>query len=153
MKMVRKTSVGTKGTHAVNVLLAYDNLHNCAAMLNLLDRISTRMRDKKLFNVNAVKFGLLEHMDPLNWTASDADAIELAMVAFSEEGAPRAGFLRWLESWAKRQAGKEAGLGLLPMGPHTGRSVRRVVRSLRGIAARNGLGFICDAETTCPAPC
>jgi hypothetical protein len=144
MKMVQKTSVDTKGAQAVNVLLAYDNARTCAASLKMLDRISNRLRDQRLFNVNAFKFGLLEHMDPLKWTAAGADAVELAMVAFGEQGVPGVGFLRWVESWAKRHAGKNAGLGLLPLGSHSAKSVRRVVRVLRGIAQRNGLGFIYD---------
>jgi hypothetical protein len=144
--MVQKASVDTKETRAVHVLLAYDNPRTCAAMLKMLDRISTRLRDQKLFNVNAFKFGLLENMDPLKWTAASADAVELVMVAFSDEGIPGARLLRWLEKWARSHAGKEAGLGLLPMGPHTGQPVRRVVRALRKMSARHGLGFIYDVE-------
>jgi hypothetical protein len=153
MKVARENSVDSKETHAVNVLLAYDNPRTCAASLRMLERISKRLHDKKLFNVNAFKFGLLEQMDPLKWTAAGAEAVELAMVAFGEEGVPGAGLLRWLENWARSHAGKNAGLGLLPMGPHTGESVRRAVRTRRGIAARHGLGFIYDSESPCPEPC
>ena len=146
MKTVRKASVDSRETPAINVLLAYDNPRTCAEMMRMLDRIATRLRAKKLFNVNAFKFGLLERMDPRKWTPARAHAVELAMVAFGEEDIPEANFLRWLENWAKRHAGKAAGLGLLPMGPHSGQSVRRVVRTVRGIAARHGLGFIYDVE-------
>jgi hypothetical protein len=153
MKVARENSVDSKEPHAVNVLLAYDNPSTCAASLHMLERISKRLHDKKLFNVNAFTFGLLEQMDPLKWTAASAEAVELAMVAFGEEGVPGAGVLRWLEGWAKSHAGKEAGLGLLPMGRHTEKSVRRAVRVIKAIAARYGLGFIYDPESACPEPC
>jgi hypothetical protein len=153
MKVARENSVDSKEAHAVNVLLAYDNPGTCAASLRMLDRISKRLHDKKLFNVNAFKFGLLEKMDPLKWTAASAEVVELAMVAFGEQGVPGAGVLRWLEGWAKSHAGMEAGLGLLPMGRQTGKSVRRAVRAIKGIAARHGLGFIYEAESPCQEPC
>jgi len=147
MKTSRVSSTDAKAPQSVNVLLAYDNPRTCAAMLKILDRVSTRLRDKKLFNVNAFKFGLLERMDPFKRTAASPDSVELAMVGFSDGSIPDAGLLRWLDHWAKSHAGKVAGLGLLPMGPRTGASVRRVVRALQKIAARHRLGFIYEPET------
>jgi hypothetical protein len=139
-------SVNGKKSQSVNVLLAYDNPRTCAAMLKMLDRISTRLRDKKLFNVNAFKLGLLENMDPSKWTAAGTDAVELAMVAVSDGSVPGACLLRWMEKWAKSHAGKAAGLCFLPMGRQTEQSVRSFVRALKGIAARYDLGFIYEPE-------
>jgi hypothetical protein len=105
------------------------------------------VRANALLNVNAFRFGLLEQMDPCQWTAAGAPAAELAVVAFSEAGPPGAGFLRWLENWVKCHAGKNAALGLVPLGKATGKSVHRVVRILRKMAARHGLDFIYDAHS------
>jgi len=146
MKTAREDSSTTTNPHAINVLLAYDTAGTCGAFLKMLDRISTRLRDKKLFNVKAFKFGLLEQIDPRKWAAASADETELAVVAFGEVGAPGADLLRWVENWAARHEGMNAALGLLPMGALPGKSVRRVVRALRDIATRHGLGFIYDAE-------
>jgi hypothetical protein len=146
MKTSPESSVVTKGAEPVNVLLAYDNSRTCAASLKMLDRISTRLHDQGLFNVNAFTFGLLERMDPFKWTSASANAAELVMVAFSKEGVPGARLLRWLENWAKNHSGQEAGLGLLPLGPQTARSVRRTVRALKKIAARHDVGFIYEAN-------
>jgi hypothetical protein len=142
MKMARKISAGIKETHAVHVLLAYDNPRTCSAILGMFDRISARLCDKALFKVNAIKFSLLASMDPAQCGAS-----ELAVVAFGEAGAPGAALLSWLENWAECHAGKEAALGLLPLGPTSSNSVRRVVRISKDIATRYGLGFICDPES------
>jgi hypothetical protein len=147
MKTSRESSTDAKAPQSVNVLLAYDNPRTCAAMLKVLDRVSTRLRDKKLFNVNAFRFGLLKRMDPFIRTAATPDSVELAMVGFSGGSIPDAGLLRWLDNWAKSHAGKVAGLGLLPMGPRTGESVRSFVQALREIAARYRLGFIYEPET------
>jgi len=147
MKMARKTSVESKETHAVNVLLAYDNPGTCSAILGMFNRISARLRDKTLFKVNAFKFSLLERMDPVHCAAGRAGTPELAVVAFGEGGAPGAALLGWLENWAEDHAGKEAALGLLPMGPAMSKPVRRFVRIARDIATRHGLGFIYDAES------
>ncbi len=146
MKTSKESSVAAKGAEAVNVLLAYDNSQTCAASLKMLDRISNRLRDQGLFNVNAFKFGLLERMDPFKRMSPSVNAAELVMVAFSKEGVPGAGLLQWLENWAKNHAGKEAVLGLLPFGPQTGQSLRRTVRALKGIAARHDVGFIYEME-------
>jgi hypothetical protein len=132
--------------YQINVLLAYDSDRTCGAILGMFDRISTRLRDKSIFNVNAFRFGLLERMDPFQRTASRAGAAELVMVAFGEEGAPGAGLLRWLENWAELHEGQDSALGFLPLGTKPGEPVRRVVRALRKIAARHSLRFICGAE-------
>jgi hypothetical protein len=153
MKTARKYSVETKGTHAVNVLLAYDNPRACSAILGMFDRISGRLHDEKLFKINAFKFSLLERMDPLQCDAVGAGTPELAVVAFGEPGAPGAALLGWLEHWAERHAGKEAALGLLPMGPATSEPVQRFVRTTKDIAARHGLGFIYDSEAPCQELC
>jgi hypothetical protein len=147
MKTSRESSKSARSPQPVNILLAYDSPRTCAATMKMLDRISTRLQDKGLFNVNAFKFGLLENMDPLQGTAANADAVELAMVAFNAGSAPGAGLLRWFENWARGHAGREAGLGLLPLGRQTGQSVRRMARALREIAARYKLGFIYQPET------
>jgi hypothetical protein len=146
MKMPPKASRRTEESCMVSVLLAYDTARTCGSILGMLDRISTRLRDKKLFCVKAFKFGLLEQMDPLKWKAGRPGATELAMVAFGDEGPPGADLLRWLEKWAKRHAGQDAALGLLPMGLPSSQSVRRVVLALKEMAARHSLGFICDAR-------
>jgi hypothetical protein len=145
--MARKASVDTKATHAVNVLLAYDNPRTCSAILGMFHRISAQLRDKSLFKVNAFKFSLLERMDPVQCAPDGADAPELAVVAFGEAGAPGAALLGWLENWAQGHAGQEAALGLLPMGPAISKPARRAVRIARKIATRHGLGFIYDAES------
>jgi len=142
MKTAREDYPGAKDSHSIQVLLAYDTDATCGAILKMLDRISARLRDKKLFHVNAFKFGLLEQMDIRKWIAARPQEAELAVVAFGEAGAPGADLLQWLENWASRHEGGNAALGLLPMGALTGKSVRHVVRSLRKIAARHGVGFI-----------
>jgi hypothetical protein len=146
MKHAGENIPAPNDSHPVHVLLAYDTTRTCRAILEMLHRISTQLRDQKLFDVKAFKFGLLEQMDPLKWTAADPQEAELAVVAFGETGAPGADFLRWLEHWAARHEGQNAALGLLPMGVFTGQSVRHLVRSLRKIAARHGLGFIYNPE-------
>src|SRR5271168_2712125 len=98
MKMTRTDSASTGHAQSIHVLLAYDTARTCGAMLEMLDRISTRLRDKKLFSVRAFKFGLLEEMDTVKWTAAKTDEAELAVVAFDEGSAPGAGLLRWLEN-------------------------------------------------------
>src|SRR5271154_621297 len=147
MKMTQKASVDSKGTHAVNVLLAYDSPRTCSAILKMFNRISARLRDKTLFKVNAIRFSLLERMDPVQCANARPGTPELAVVAFGETGIPGAALLGWLENWAQRHAGKEAALGLLPMGPATSKSVRRFVRIAKDIATRHGLGFIYDTES------
>ncbi len=147
MKNKSGHALGGKQPFALNILLAYDNARTCRAVLEMLDRISTRVRAKTRFNVNAFKFGLLEQMDPVKWTAAGARAAELAVVAFGEAGVPGARFLRWLENWGRFHAGKDAALGLIPVGRATGQSVRRIVRILKESAARHHLDFIYDAES------
>jgi hypothetical protein len=153
---VRQQKMKTKGGHApgakdpymLNVLLAYDNARTCGATLDLLDRISTRLRATTRLNVNAFTFGLLEQMDPCKWkAAAGAKAAELVIVAFGEAGAPGAGLLRWLENWGQCHADKNAAVGLIPMGRATGASVRRTVRALKDTAARHGLDFIYGADS------
>jgi hypothetical protein len=146
MKKEGEMTVETGGSYQINVLVAYDSAPTCSAILDMFDRISTRLRDKQLFNVNAFRFGLLERMDPCSWTAAGAGAAELVMVAFGEAGPPGAGLLRWLESWAEHHQGQDSALGFLPLGANAGEPVRRVVRTLRKIAARHGLRFIYGAE-------
>ena len=146
MKTSRESSVLAKGAESVNVLLAYDNSRTCAASLKMLARISNRLHDQGLFNINAFTFGFLERMDPFKRTSASANAAELVMVAFSKEGVPGTRLLRWLENWARNHSGEEAGLGLLPLGPQTGQSVRRTVRALKRIAARHDVGFIYEAS-------
>ena len=146
MKKTGEITAESKDSYKINVLLAYDSTPTCGAILRMFDRISTRLRDKKIFNVRAFKFGLLERMDPFKWPATRAGAAELVMVAFGEEGAPGAGLLRWLENWAKQHEGQDSALGFLPLGANAGKSVRRVVRALKKIAARHGLRFIYGAE-------
>ena len=147
MKKTGEIRVESKNPYKINVLLAYDSAPTCGAILGMFDRISTRLRNKQLFNVNAFRFGLLERMDPFKWTAAGADAAELVMVAFGEKGAPGADLLSWLENWAKRHEGRDSALGFLPMGVKAGEPVRRVVRTLRKIAARHGLRFIYGGGT------
>lgn len=146
MKTNSEHAPGSRDPYLLNVLLAYDNACTCSAILDMLDRVSTRLRAKPPLNVNAFRFGLLERMDPRKWTAAGARAAELAVVAFAEAGAPGASLLRWLENWGACHAGTEAALGLIPMGRATGQSVRRIVRILRKTAARHGLDFIYGAE-------
>jgi hypothetical protein len=153
MKMAQKSSVDSGETHAVNVLLAYDNPRACSAILRMFDRISGHLRDERLFKINAFKFSLLERMDPVQCDIGGVGTPELAVLAFGSTGAPGVALLRWLENWAKRHAGKEAALGLLPMGAVTSASVRRFVRIARDIATRHGLGFIYHAESPCGEPC
>jgi hypothetical protein len=147
MKLAPKTSVDTRKRHAIHVLLAYDSPRTCRAILRMFDRISARLRDKALFKVNAFKFGLLASMDPVQCGAGEAGMPELAVVAFGKSGTPGAELLSWLENWAECHAGKEAALGLLPLGPVSSASVRRAVRISKDIATRYSLGFICDAES------
>jgi len=142
-----KKALGAKAPYLLNVLLAYDDARTCGATLDMLDRISTRLRATTRLNVNAFRFGLLEQMDPRRWTAAGARAADLAVVAFGEAGAPGAGLLRWLENWGACHEDTNAALGLIPMGRATGASVRRVVRILKETAARHGLDFICGAES------
>jgi hypothetical protein len=147
MKNALEETSSVQDPHAVRVLLAYDTPRTCGDILEMLDRISTRLRDKKLFSVKAFRFSLLEQMDPRKWTAAKPEEAELAVVAFGESGAPGADLLRWLENWAASHEGQNAALGLMPIGAFKGDSVRRVVRSLRKIAARHGLGFIYNEDT------
>ncbi len=146
MKKKDKKAPGGKDPYLLNILLAYDNARTCCATLDMLDRISTRLRATTRLNVNAFRFGLLEQMDPRRWKAAGAWAADLAVVAFGEAGAPGAGLLRWLENWGACHEDKNAALGLIPMGRATGASVRRVVRILKNTAARHGLDFIYGAE-------
>ena len=146
MKTAGEITVVATDPFKINVLLAYDSVQTCGAILGMFDRISTRLCDKKIFNVRAFKFGLLERMDPLKWPAARAGAAELMMVAFGEEGAPGAGLLRWLENWAENQEGQDSALGFLPMNTNADAPVHRVVRALRKIAARHDLRFIYGAE-------
>jgi hypothetical protein len=143
---VKKASSG-KDPYLLNVLLAYDNDSTCGATLDMLNRISNRLRTTTKLNVNAFRFGLLEQMDPCRWTAEGARAADLAVVAFGETGAPEAGLLRWLEKWGECHADKSAALGLIPMGRATGASVRRIVRVLKKTASRYGLDFIYGTES------
>jgi hypothetical protein len=147
MKRTHEVTPMAKDPHSIHVLLAYDNGRTCGAILEMLDRISSRLREKKLFSVKAFRFGLLEQMDPGKWAAANPEEAELAVVAFGQTGAPGANLLRWLENWAELHAGQNAALGLLPMGTFTGNSMRHVVQSLRKIAARHGLGFIYGADS------
>jgi hypothetical protein len=147
MNMARKISMDTKETQAVNVLLAYDNPRTCSMILGMFNRISSQLRDKTLFKVNAFNFILLESMDPGHCATGGAGTPELALVAFGGADAPGAALLSWLENWAESRAGKEAALGLLPLGHATSAPVRRFVRIARDIATRHGLGFIYDAES------
>jgi hypothetical protein len=147
MKKKGEHALGAKDPYMVNVLLAYDNARTCREILDMLDRVSTRVRAKTMLNVNAFRFGLLEQMDPLKWTAAGGWAAELAVVAFGEAGPPGAALLRWLENWGKCHADKNAALGLIPMGRATGESVRRIVRILKKTAARHGLDFIYGADS------
>src|ERR1700733_7391745 len=142
MKKTDENTGGIKNPYKINVLLAYDSAGTCGAILGMFDRIATRLRNKKLFNVNAFRFGLLERMDPFQWSTADAGAAELVMVAFGEKGAPGVGLMRWLENWAQHHEGQDSALGFLPIGASAGEPVLRVVRSLRKIAARHGLRFI-----------
>ena len=146
MKKAREMTLGNKDSYHINVLLAYDSAPTCGTILDMFDRISTRLRDKKLFNVNAFRFGLLERMDPFKWKSARAGEAELVMVAFGEEGPPGAGLLRWLENWAQQHEGQDSALGFLPLGAKAGEPVRRVVQALQKIAARHGLRFIYGAE-------
>jgi hypothetical protein len=145
-KTSEMTDAEQNDSYQINVLLAYDSDRTCGAILGMFDRISTRLRDKKIFNVNAFRFGLLERMEPFKRTAPEAGAAELVMVAFGEEGAPGAGLLRWLENWAEHHEGQDSALGILPLGAKAGEPVRRFVRALRKIAARHSLRFIYGAE-------
>jgi hypothetical protein len=138
---------GAKEPYTLKVLLAYDNAGTCRAMLDMLDRVSTRLRAQAQLNVNAFRFGLLEQMDPHKWPAAGEWAAELAVVAFGEAEPPGAGLLRWLEKWGKCHADKHAALGLVPLASVTSKSVRRIVRTLRATAARHGLDFIYDAAS------
>src|SRR5580658_10031942 len=123
MKTAREMTVETGDSYQINVLLAYDSAPTCGAILGMFDRISTRLRDKKIFNVRAFKFGLLERMDPFKWTAAKAGAAELVMVAFGEAGPPGASLLRWLENWAEQHEGQDSALGFLPLGADAGEPV------------------------------
>jgi len=145
MKTVDETYLDGSERPSVRVLLAYDNARSCGAILDMLARISARLREKTLFNVNAFKFGLLERMDTLQCPSPDAEA-ELAVVVFGQDGVPGAGLLRWLEIWASRHAGKNAALSLFLRGNAASESARRIVQTLKEMAARHGLSFICDAE-------
>ncbi len=138
---------GQREPYLLNVLLAYDNARTRRAILDMLDRVSHRVRAKTRFNVNALRFGLLEQMDPCKWTAAGARAAELAVVAFGEARVPGAGLLRWLEKWGRCHEHKDAALGLVHLGRSTGQSVRRIVRILQQTAARHGLEFIYDAHS------
>ena len=142
MKKTGEMTAESKNPQKINVLLAYDSAQTCGAILGMFERISTRLRNKQLFNVNAFRFGLLERMDPFKWTAAGTGTAELVMVAFGEKGAPGAALLSWLENWAQRHQGQDSALGFLPMGVKPGEPVRRVVRTLRRIAARHSLRFI-----------
>jgi hypothetical protein len=146
MKTAVENTGETAGAYQINVLLAYDSAPTCGAILSMFERISARLCDQKLFNVNAFKFGLLERMDLFKWASAGAGAADLVMVACGGEGAPGASLLRWLEDWAEHHAGRDSALGFLPMGALAGEPVRRLVRSLRTIAARHGLRFIYGAE-------
>lgn len=138
-----------KEPFVLNILLAYDNARTCRAILEMLDRISSRVRAKARVNVNAFRFGLLEQMDPVKWTAAGARAAQLAVVAFGDAGAPGAPLLRWLDKWGRCHADADAALGLIPLGPATSQSVRRIVRLLRATAARHHLDFIYDPSPAC----
>ncbi|HEY3860620.1 MAG TPA: hypothetical protein VGO59_01925 [Verrucomicrobiae bacterium] len=131
--------------YQINVLLAYDSAQTRSAIVGMFDRISSHLRDKKIFNVNAFRFGLLERADRFHLMASSASA-ELVMVAFGDSGVPGAGLLSWLESWAEQHAGQDSALGFLPVGAIAGEPVRRMVRALGSIAARHGLRFICGGQ-------
>jgi hypothetical protein len=146
MKKTGEMTVESKDPYKINVLLAYDSAPTCGAILSMFDRISSRLRDKKIFNVKAFKFGLLERMDPFKWPVAKAGAAELVMVAFGDEGAPGAGLLRWLENWAQQHEGQDSALGFLPLAADAGEPVRHVVRALQKIAARHGLRFIYGVE-------
>ncbi len=137
----------SKSTPAIHVILAYDTARTRGAIFKMLGRISDKLHNKRLFNVNAFKFGLLQQMDSATWSAGNSAEAELAVVAFNESSAPGADFLRWLDGWAQCHAGKNAALGLLPMGIVTSRSVQRVVRELKKIASRHGLGFIYNEDS------
>jgi hypothetical protein len=147
MKKQSGKAPATKDPYLLNVLLAYDDARTCGATLDMLDRISSRLRATTRLNVNAFRFGLLEQMDPRRWTAAGARAADLAVVAFGEAGVPGAKLLRWLEKWGECHADKNAALGLVPMGRATGASVRRIVRTLKETAARYGLDFIYGADS------
>jgi hypothetical protein len=147
MKTKGGHALGAKNPHMLNVLLAYDNARTCSATLDLLDRISKRLRASTRFHVNAFTFGLLEQMDPLKWTATGARAADLVVVAFGEAGAPGADLLRWLEKWGRCNAEENVALGLIPMGRATGAAMLRIVRVLKDTAARNGLDFIYGADS------
>lgn len=136
--------MNTEELHTLNVLLAYDNPRTCRAILRVFSRVSSQLHDRTLFKVDAFKFSLLERMDPSRCADELVERPEIAVVAFGEAGAPGAALLGWLEIWAKCHAGKEAALGLLPLGPATGKTVRRFIRLSKEIATRYGLNFICD---------
>ena len=146
MKKKDEDALDAKESYILNVLLAYDNDRTRGVILDMLNRVSNRVRAKTVLNVNAFKFGLLEQMDPLKWAAAGVSAAELVVVAFGEAGVPGAGLLRWLENWGKCHADKNAALGLIPMGRATGASMHRIVRVLKETAARNGLDFIYGAD-------
>jgi hypothetical protein len=147
MRNKAERALGAKDPYRLKILLAYDNARTCGAMLDLLDRVSTRLRAKARLNVNAFRFGLLEQMEPSKWTVAGQWAAELAVVAFGEAGPPGAGLLRWLENWGQCHAGKNAALALVPMGRAASTSVRRIVRILRETASRHGLDFIYGAAS------
>ena len=84
MKKTGEMTVENKDPYKINVLLAYDSAPTCGAILRMFDRISTRLRDKKIFNLCAFEFGLLERMDSFRWPSAKAGAAELVLVAFGD---------------------------------------------------------------------
>ena len=146
MKKTGEIRVESKNPYKITVLLAYDSAPTCGAILRMFDRISTRLRDKKIFNLCAFEFGLLERMDSFRWPSAKAGAAELVLVAFGEKGAPGAGPMRWLENWAQQHAGQDSALGFLALAAEADEPVRRFVGTLQTMAESHGLRFICGAK-------
>ncbi|MGA2747839.1 MAG: hypothetical protein ABSG59_03605 [Verrucomicrobiota bacterium] len=131
---------------AANMFLAYDTAETGRSALALLDHVAADLKRAVALHASLWRFDLMTLSESAPQAAADAADADVMLVAFGANDPVPATLFQWLVNWAEHRQIKDAALGVLPTGAATRQTGVATIASLRRLAQRHGLGFICRNE-------
>ncbi|MGA2867141.1 MAG: hypothetical protein ABSF95_21910 [Verrucomicrobiota bacterium] len=146
MNTVHDARTRTDAPTVLNVFLAYDTADTGRMALALFGHVASGLKDEVLLNTKVWRFDLLTLSECAQQAQADAANADLIVVAFGALEPLPADLCQWLGEWAEHRDTPDAALAALPTGAGVGEAGLPVVETLRSLASRHGLDFICGAE-------
>jgi len=128
---------------ATNMLLAYDTAEAGRNALVLLHCVAAQLKNTVAFNTKLWQFDLMTLPECASQSKADAADAIMILLAIGAGDAVAPSLFHWLEGWGEDRRIQNAALGVLPIGAAARHNGQIAVATLRSLAQRHGVGFIC----------